>query len=215
VECGVPPARLNGLAVLGRLREALVAANQALNLTRITSEADYWWLHVADSLSVGRAWPAILTEPLAVADVGCGAGFPLLPLAWANPALRGTGIESRRKKAAFVAEQIRALGLEGAGVVAGRAREAARRPEHAGRYDAVVLRAAGAAGKLVRECRGLLRPAEGSRMVFYKTPPAVAAERAEIEREAGKFALAVEVSPAFTLPGNRGERQFVTLLLGK
>jgi 16S rRNA (guanine527-N7)-methyltransferase len=207
--CGVTPERLGRLDVLRRLYDALVEANRTTNLTRITDEAAYWHLHVADSLSVGLAVPELLREPLAVADVGCGAGFPLLPLAWANPNLRITGIESARKKVAFVRRQIEALALANGSVVAARAREAARLPAHAGRYEVVLARAVARADKLIRECRALLRPGAAARIVVYKTPDAVAEERDLATRQAAKFGLAIRESQIIDLPAASGRRQFL------
>ncbi|HUS91743.1 MAG TPA: 16S rRNA (guanine(527)-N(7))-methyltransferase RsmG [Phycisphaerae bacterium] len=211
IDCGLQAGRGSDPRPLERLYEHLVAANRTTNLTRITSEEDYWRLHVADSLSIGLVWPELLSGPLTVADVGCGAGFPTLPLAWANPALSVTGIESRGKKAAFVAEQARVLGLSNAAVVEGRARDVARTPARAGKYDAVLLRAVGDSARLLRECRGLLKPRAGSRIVFYKTPAAVAAERDRLAREAGKLGFSVIAPDPFSLPSARGTRQFILL----
>ena len=208
--CGVDFAR-SPLEVMGRLWADLVAANEVVNLTRITSEAGFWVLHVADSVAVGQALPALLGEPLAVPDVGCGAGLPLLPLAWASPALRLTGFESRGRKAAFVAAEAEALGLANATVVARRAREASRLEAHAGRYDVVLARAVGPAGKLVRECRGLLKPEPGAVLVHYKTPQAIEAERPLAEREAAKHGFAVQPSDVFDLPDGGGPRQFLLM----
>ncbi len=198
--CGVA----GPVAAMARLGADLAEANRSLNLTRI---ADFWVGHVADSLSVGLAKPELLSEPLVVADVGCGGGFPLLPLAWANPALTVVGFESRQKKADFVAEEIGRLGLSNASVVPRRAREAARLPEHAERYDAVLLRAVGAAGDLVRECRGLLKP--GGTLIHYKTPQAVEAERPLAEREAKKYGFTIALSDVIALPEGGGPRQFL------
>ena len=130
---------------------------------KYTDEDVYWVLHVADSLSVGLAMPELLREPLTVADVGCGAGLPMLALAWANPELRLTGIEPRRRPAEFVRRQIEALGLTHCSVLARQAREAGRLPEHTGRYNVVLARAVGPAGKLIRDARRLLRAAPGAR----------------------------------------------------
>ncbi len=220
--CGVDLER-SPLQVMRRLYADLLAANREDNLTRITAEADFWVKHVADSVAVGLAVPGLVGRTsrssagetgeaiVRVADVGCGAGFPLLPLAWASPALSFTGFESRGKKADFVSREIRRLGLGNAHVVSRRAREAGRLPEHAGQYDVVLLRAVGAAGEMVRGCRALLREEPGARMVHYKTPDGVAAEQAMAEREAGKYGLAVETSQTIELPGEDGERQFLLL----
>jgi 16S rRNA (guanine527-N7)-methyltransferase len=194
------------LDAMQRLAADLAEANRTLNLTRVT---DFWVGHVADSLSVGLVVPELLTSALTIADVGCGAGFPLLPLAWANPALRATGFESRKKKAHFVIREIERLELSNAWVEPRRAREAGRLEEHGGRYDAVLVRAVGPAGKLVRECRALMAP-DGV-LILYKTPQAVAAELPLAEREAAKYGLAVEVSGVIELPEEGGQRQFLLM----
>jgi 16S rRNA (guanine527-N7)-methyltransferase len=211
IRCGLAEARLADLGTLERLYRDLVAANEQMNLTRITQEADFWHLHVADSLSIGLAAPDVLTAPLTVADVGCGAGFPLLVLAWANPAMRIVGFESRRQKANFVVEEIAALGLTNAWAVAARSREAARTADHAGIYDVVCARAVGPVERVWRESRELLKPRPGARLIAYKTPAAIADERLGIERIAGRHHLEVQLSEEILLPGGAGRRQFVTL----
>jgi len=198
------------LGVLVRLFDDLVAANRVTNLTRITDAAEFWNLHVLDSLSVGIAAPEIFSASLRVADVGCGAGFPLLPLAWANPKLDLTGIESRGKKVEFIQKEAAALGLTNAHVVHAQAREAGRNDDLKEQFDVVLLRAVGTAGKFLRECRTLLKPAPDAKIIFYKTPAAVQTELPEAQREAAKFHLELTESTVFTLPSGAGERQFLT-----
>ncbi len=209
-DLGLPPDRIERLGELGSLYTDLLAANERTNLTRITGEEDFWILHVCDSLAVLGEVPVLATAPLAVADVGCGAGFPLLPVARACPALRIVGIESRRRKAEFVARQIERLGLDGASVEAERARDLARRDEHRQRYDFALARAVGPADRVARECRRLLRP-DGGTLVLYKTPATAASERkaaAQAERREG---VDVSFGKPFDLPLGRGRRQFVLL----
>jgi len=70
-----------------------------------------------------------------LADLGSGAGFPGLPIKLAFAELHVTLIESQNKKATFLREVIRALGLQHVEVYNGRA-------EHWGRQaDVVTLRA--------------------------------------------------------------------------
>src|SRR5438046_4117713 len=57
------------------------------------------------------------------ADVGTGAGFPGLPLKFLRPSLQVFLIESNIKKAAFLAEVIRVLGLRDAQVLVRRYEE--------------------------------------------------------------------------------------------
>ena len=205
--CGVAEARLADMSAMERLHADLVEANRSTNLTRITGADDFWLLHLADSLAVGTAVPELMTEALAVADVGCGAGFPMLPLAWANGLLAVTGIDGRGRKIEFIRRQIELMGLTKCRALAGRARELARLPEHAGAYDAVLLRAAGTPGKLLRQCRTLPRP--GGRIIFYATPADADEQRELSHREAGKFGLGMAESPTIALPGRAGQRRFV------
>ena len=196
-------------AVMDQLYADLIAVNAVHNLTRIVDVDDFWIMHVLDSLLVGHVARELLCETMTVADVGCGGGFPILPLAWANPKLTVMGIEARSKKAHFVAAEAERLGLSNASARAIQAREAARSDAHRQQYDAVVLRAVAETGRMVRDVRGLLKP--GGAIINYKTPQAVIAERAVAQREADKFGFAVTESEVFALPRDAGQRQFVVL----
>jgi 16S rRNA (guanine527-N7)-methyltransferase len=198
------------LNVLARLWTDLHAAARRINLTAIDAEEDFWLLHVADSLAVGIAVPELLVAPgLHVADVGCGAGFPLLALAWANPALALVGLEPRLKRADFVRREVQRLGMPNCRVVDRQVSEVARDELHAGHYDAVVLRAVGSAAKFLRPCRRLLKPRTGAKVVFYKTPAAIAEELPAARREAAKLGLALRASDIIDLPADAGKRQFL------
>jgi len=90
-----------------------------------------------------RVVPALTREALAalpwldraqtLVDVGSGNGFPAVPLLLARPALRGTLLEPRERRWAFLKEVVRELG-----VAAEVRRE--RADEHVGSYDAVTVR---------------------------------------------------------------------------
>ena len=208
--CGVRNSALDRLGQLEHLYRDLVAANQRLNLTRITVPEDFWTKHIADSLAIGQVLPELLREAWCIADVGCGAGFPGLPLAWANPELQVTGIEPNTGKAEFARNEAAELGLLNVTVLARQAREAGRLPEHAGRYRAVLLRAVGKTDKMIRDCRQLLqRP--GGMIVFYLTPAQVVETRKAAGREARKLALSVTESALLELPLKAGKRQLMVL----
>jgi 16S rRNA (guanine527-N7)-methyltransferase len=209
-QCGVATSA-EKLDLLAQLCADLQAANRDTNLTRIVDDADFWTRHVADSLAVLLACPAWRDGAFRIADVGCGGGFPLLPLAWVNPNLEIVGIEPRGKKVAFIEREISRLHLHNASIVNAQAREAGRREGLAGSFDGVVLRAVATTGRMVRECRALLKAEAGVKIVNYKTPAAVEVERNEALREAKKFGFTVRESEIVTLPGDAGERQFVIL----
>jgi 16S rRNA (guanine527-N7)-methyltransferase len=73
--------------------------------------------------------------------VGAGAGFPGIPLKIAFPGLRLALLEATLKKASFLTHVVKELALQDTQVIAERAEDAARRPEHRETYDIVVARA--------------------------------------------------------------------------
>lgn len=85
----------------------LVRANQALNLTAITSPHEIALKHFADSLSPLSHIP----KNARVADIGSGAGFPGLVMAIFRPDIWIASIESSRKKANFQKYVALELGL--------------------------------------------------------------------------------------------------------
>lgn len=78
--------------------------------------------HIEDCLRLAPLLREV--PPGACADVGSGAGLPGIPLAIAEPSRLWRLFEPRRRRAAFLEEAIRVLGLN-AEVVATTAREAA------------------------------------------------------------------------------------------
>lgn len=207
-QCCLEPDELQW-DVMDRLCRDLLEANRRVNLTRITGREEFLARHVLDSLSVGRILPELARAPLRLADVGCGAGFPLLPLAWAWPKQNFTGIESRGKKADFVRAEAALLGLANVTIAAMPVRQAGQCEELAEQFDAVLLRAVGPAAKMIRPCRILLRHAPGAKILLYKTPAAVERERREARREADKYHFVYSESDPFSLPHRAGDRQFL------
>jgi len=151
---GLSPAQREALLVLlGELAEW----NGRFNLTAIRDPREMVPKHLLDSLSV-QPW----LHGTRVADVGTGAGFPGLPLAIANPAMRFMLIESVGKKARFVEHVVDTLGLGNVEVV--NARAEALKPKH--RFDTVVCRAVGKLGEFVRVAGHLC--VRGGRMLAMK-----------------------------------------------
>lgn len=98
----------------------LLAWNEKVNLTAIRDPLEILYRHFCESMFAGISVPM---ESGRLADVGTGAGFPGLPLKILRPGMQVFLIESNLKKATFLAEVIRALGLREAQVLVRRYEE--------------------------------------------------------------------------------------------
>jgi 16S rRNA (guanine527-N7)-methyltransferase len=119
-------------AQLGTYLELLTKWNARTNLTAIREPAEMVRRHFGESLFAARQLP----ECASLLDFGSGAGFPGLPMQLWRPELGVTLAESQNKKATFLREVCRTLGLKTEvwaarveGMVAGR------------QFDVVALRA--------------------------------------------------------------------------
>lgn len=118
----------------GRFEEYLSLClrwNARLNLTAIRDEEGIVSRHFVESIACARALPEGIVTLL---DFGSGAGFPGVPISLCRPEIAVTLAESQGKKAAFLLEALRVLGID-AKVHSGRA-EALRAV-----FDCVTLRA--------------------------------------------------------------------------
>jgi len=98
----------------------LLAWNEKINLTAIRDPLEILYRHFCESMYAAMAVPV---ENGRLADVGSGGGFPGLPLKIIRPGLRAFLVESNLKKATFLAEVIRELGLTDAQVLVRRYEE--------------------------------------------------------------------------------------------
>ena len=99
---------------------AMVKQNEVMNLTGITEDSQVAKLHLLDSLTV------LATADLkgkTLLDVGCGAGFPGVPLAIACPEGEVTLLDSLGKRMKWLEEVLPTLGVH-AQCITARAEEA-------------------------------------------------------------------------------------------
>jgi 16S rRNA (guanine527-N7)-methyltransferase len=98
----------------------LLAWNEKINLTAIRDPLEVLNRHFCECMYAATAVPI---KEGRLADVGSGGGFPGLPLKIIRPDLQVVLIESNVKKATFLAEVIRDLGLADARVLVSRYEE--------------------------------------------------------------------------------------------
>ena len=122
---------------LARFLDLLAVWNRRIHLTGARGLPNLVRNHAIDSLAPA---PHIPRTGLVI-DVGSGAGFPGIVIACLRPDLEIALIESRRRRASFLREAIRAIPLSAARVLEMRAEEAATDPELAGRAAVAISRA--------------------------------------------------------------------------
>jgi 16S rRNA (guanine527-N7)-methyltransferase len=103
-----------------RYMAMLLAWNEKVNLTAIRDPAEILYRHFCESMYAAVAIPSLAGR---LADVGSGAGFPGLAVKIARPELHIFLIESNVKKATFLAEVVRELGLTDTRVLVSRYEE--------------------------------------------------------------------------------------------
>lgn len=115
--------------------QAVIEQNKVMNLTAITEPAQVAKLHLLDSLTL------LTLEDLRgkrLIDVGCGAGFPGVPVKIACPEARVTLLDSLGKRMAWLERILPELGVE-AECLTARAEEAVQTRRE--QYDVATSRA--------------------------------------------------------------------------
>ncbi len=122
------------LSTISIYLDMLLRWNARMNLTSIRDPEEIISRHFGESLFAAEHLLS-RTDDLSIIDVGSGAGFPGLPMKIWAPDIHLTLIESNHKKATFLRELIRTLGLTKTQVFAERAEV------FTGEADVVTLRA--------------------------------------------------------------------------
>jgi len=150
LDASLAPPLLTYLTLLNRW-------NKTYNLTAIRDPLEMVTRHLLDSLAMQP-----YLEQGTLADLGTGPGLPGIPLAIARPQLQVTLVESNGKKARFMREAVRQLGLGNARVAESRA-EALDEPAA---YDNLTARAMDTLAGIIAVGGHLLRP--GGRLLAMK-----------------------------------------------
>lgn len=136
------------------MEQRLQRWNAHTNLTAITEPEEIVIKHFVDSLTVLAATD--IPQRARVADIGCGAGFPGLPLLFARPDLELSFVDSIDKKLHFIRETLKYEGLL-AEVLHERAEELGHKGDYREGYDVVVSRAVAVLNELCEYCLPLVK----------------------------------------------------------
>ena len=153
------------LAQFDVYKNELLQWNTKTNLISENSSQDIITHHFLDSLTALQFIP----KPNAmVIDVGCGAGFPGLPLKIAMPDLELYLLEANRKKVSFLKNVIRLLNLSSTHVLHDRVENIMKKVLHKGKFDILISRATYKLSELLPLCEFFLVP-EGQ-LIALKGP---------------------------------------------
>ena len=169
-----------------RFGQALLEKNQVMNLTAITEPDQVAELHFYDCLALLNAADF---KGRRVVDIGCGAGFPGVPLKIAEPSMDLTLLDSLGKRMDWLREILPELDIE-ANVVTARAEEYVTSCREG--YDIAVSRAVARLNVLAELCLPYVKV--GGLFVAMK------GQLADVELEEAKKGIA--------LLGGRVERVF-------
>jgi 16S rRNA (guanine527-N7)-methyltransferase len=153
------------LAQFDTYRNELLQWNEKTNLISENSSQEIISRHFLDSLT---AWQFIQKPNARMIDVGCGAGFPGIPLKIALPSLELYLLESNRKKVSFLKHIIRLLNISTAHVLHDRAENIIQTDSWKEKFDIVISRATFKLDRLLALSEFFLAP-EG-RLIALKGP---------------------------------------------
>ena len=172
--------------------QAVVEQNKVMNLTAITEPTAVAKLHLLDSLSL------LTLENLAgkkVIDVGCGAGFPGVPVKIACPEMKLTLLDSLGKRMTWLETVLPTLGVD-AKCVTARAEEAVEDRRES--YDYATSRAVARLNILLELTAPYVKV--GGKVLAMKGT-AAQEELAEAKNAISKLGLQVERVAEFPVDG--------------
>ncbi len=161
-----------------KLTELMLEENEKYNLTAIKEPNKIILNHYADCAALAE----ILPKNARIADIGCGAGFPTLPIAILRPDVSVLGVDSTAKRIGYVNMAAELLELTNVNAITGRAEDVGR-GEMRESFDVVTARAVAPMRILTELCLPLVKL--GGKMIAMK------GKNAEFELTEAKRAIAI------------------------
>ncbi|MBO7304373.1 MAG: 16S rRNA (guanine(527)-N(7))-methyltransferase RsmG [Clostridia bacterium] len=161
------------------LTERMLEENEKYNLTAITEPSKIILNHYADCALIASLFP----KGARIIDVGCGAGFPTLPLAIVREDLSILAVDSTAKRISYVEESARILGLSGVTTRVMRAEDGAKDENMREKFDFATARAVAELRVLSELCLPFVKV--GGKMIAMK------GKNAEFELAGAKRAITI------------------------
>ena len=136
--------------------------NETTNITAITEKEDIIYKHVLDSVWIIDK----LKSNTKVIDIGCGGGFPSIPLAILNNSLQFTAIDSNNKKITFVNNAKNTLKLNNFTAIHTRIEDIAKKIDYREQFDYAISRAVAPLNTIIEYSAPLIKI--GGYIVAYK-----------------------------------------------
>ena len=162
-----------------RLTVRMLEENEKYNLTAITDPEKIILNHYADCATLAKR----LKKGASVIDVGCGAGFPTLPLAILRSDLKILAVDSTAKRVNYVSQTAEMLSLSNVTAITMRAEDGGKLPEYRESFDYATARAVAEMRVLAELCLPFVK--QGGEFIAMK------GKNAEFELTAAKKAVAL------------------------
>lgn len=145
-----------------KYKEVFLEKNSKLNLISKNEEKFLFEKHIYDSLGIKLFFEKYNIKRADILDIGCGGGFPCVPIAIEYPEFKVTGIDSIRKKINAVKDIGKDLNLQNLEVICDRVENLKGR-----KFDIITSRAVAELGKICEYALPLLK--KGGYFIAYKS----------------------------------------------
>lgn len=152
----------SSIDALVSFEEKMLEYNKTHNLTSITDEEGVLYKHFIDSLLPME----IFDTDTQIIDIGCGGGFPSVPLAIMNENLNIFAIDSVNKKTEFVKMVKNTLNLTNLSVKNARIEDLAQDCKYRENFDTVISRAVAPLNTIIEYSAPLLKVS--GKIIAYK-----------------------------------------------
>lgn len=200
------PVTEEALARMDAFAGLLIERNRVMNLTTITDPQEIARRHMLDCLSLLQFHDL---QGKKIIDVGCGAGFPTMPLLCYDPTLKITALDSTLKRIAFIQDCCQQLQLPVQAICA-RAEEQAKVKGFDHAFDVALSRAVASMNVLVELCLPFLSVG-GVFLAQKSNGPEAQAELDQAKKAIRLLGGEIEACLPYQIPGLDREQQIVVV----